>query len=99
MTFQAIRDVASTVASSVFRILSQIGLCGFALIRLSFQELVVLIGLGIMASWFGELRHTSETGQQINYLRVLYRTMEWGSLAAAGYIIVSILSEMPKFAD
>lgn len=37
--------------------------------------------------------------QQINYLRVLYRTMEWGSLAAAEYIIVSILSEMPKFAD
>ena len=45
-----------------------------------------------MASLFGEFRYSREASEhQLDVLRILDRTLEWGSLATAGYIIVAML--------
>ena len=45
-----------------------------------------------MASLFSEFRYSREASEhQLDVLRIFDRTLEWGSLATAGYIIVAML--------
>jgi hypothetical protein len=90
--FEGISRRLQTILLIAFRILAALVLAIVATSELSFQELLTLTGLGGMASLFGEFRYSREAAErQMDALRIFDRTLEWGCLATAGYIIVSAL--------
>ena len=58
---------------------------------LSGWPVVALFGFVLVGSVFGELREVWQSEAQFSSARVLFRTAEWGSLAVAGYIILSVI--------
>ena len=58
---------------------------------LSGWPIIALFGFVLMGSVFGELREVWRSDTQFSSARVLFRTAEWGSLAVAGYIILSVI--------
>lgn len=62
---------------------------------LSGWPVVALFGFVLMGSVFGELREVWRSEAQFSSARVLFRTAEWGSLAVAGYIVLSVIGDNP----
>ena len=92
IVYEGISRRLQTILLITFRTLAALALCILAAAELSFQELLALIGLGGMASLFGEFRYSREADDRhIDLLRIFDRTLEWGSLATAGYVVVSTL--------
>lgn len=58
---------------------------------LSGWPVIALFAFVLMGSVFGELREVWRSEIPFSSARVLFRTAEWGSLAVAGYIILSVI--------
>ena len=93
MTRSAVNEWIAVVLVSVALLLAVVtAVTAFAL---SGWPVIALFGFVLMGSVFGELREVWKSETQFSSARVLFRTAEWGSLAIAGYIVLSVIGSNP----
>ena len=65
-----------------------------AIIWLSLNPTAILLFsiAALSGGFFGELRDTWATERRLSLARIFFRTLEWLSLAVAGYIVLSVIS-------